>query len=205
MIIHDVPQRSPEWQQIRCGKIGASDMSAVLAKGRGGGESKTRKTLMLRVLAERLSGIPQETYCNSAMEWGIEHEQYARNLYELENFCDVKQVGFVEYDEFVGCSPDGLVGDDGLVEIKCPNSSTHLSYILAEIMPPEYVNQVQAQIWVTERKWCDFVSYDPRIPSKAFWQIRVERDMKKIIEIQDSVMKFIDELKELEKKIRSKK
>jgi putative phage-type endonuclease len=202
MIIHDVLQRSPEWRKIRCGKIGASDMSTVLAKSRSGGESKTRKTLMFRVLAERLSGIPQETYCNSAMGWGIEHEPFARNLYEVEKSCDTKQVGFVEWDEFVGCSPDGLVSEDGLVEIKCPNTSTHLSYILANKMPAEYVVQVQSQMWITERKWCDFVSFDPRIPCKAFWMIRVERDMKKIIEIQDNVMLFIDELKELEERIR---
>jgi putative phage-type endonuclease len=203
MIIHDVLQRSPEWRKIRCGKIGASDMSAVLAKGKSGGESKTRKTLMFRVLAERLSGIPQETYCNSAMKWGTEHEPYARNLYEMEMSCSVKQVGFVEWDEYAGCSPDGFVGEDGLVEIKCPNTSTHLSYILANRMPPEYFIQVQSQMWITERRWCDFVSYDPRIPCKAFWMIRVERDMKKIIKIQDNVMWFIDELKEFEKQIRS--
>ena len=160
MIIHDVIQKSPEWRQVRCGKIGASDISDVLAKGQG----KTRKTLMLRVLAERLSGIPQETYCNSAMDWGTEHEPFARNMYEMETSCSVKQVGFVEWDEYAGCSPDGLVGDDGLVEIKCPNTSTHLSYILANKMPATYVNQVQAQMWVAERKWCDFVSYDPRVP-----------------------------------------
>lgn len=202
MIIHDVLQRSPEWRKIRCGKIGASDMSAVLAKGRGGAESKTRKTLMYRVLAERLSGIPQDTYCNSAIEWGIEHEPYARNLYEVERACDVKQVGFVEWDEFAGCSPDGFVGEDGLIEIKCPNTSTHLSYLLADRMPPEYVIQVQTQLWITERKWVDFVSFDPRIPCKAFWAIRVERDMKKIIQIQDAVMAFNEELRELENRIK---
>ncbi len=198
MIIHDVTQKSDEWRKIRCGKIGASDMSAVLAKGQG----KTRKTLMLRVLAERLSGIPQDTFCNDAMDWGTEHEPFARNMYEMETSSSVRQVGFVELEELAGCSPDGLVDEDGLLEIKCPNTSTHLSYILANKMPSAYVIQVQSQIWVTGRKWCDFVSYDPRVPCKAFWMIRVERDMKKIIEIQDAVMLFNEELKELEERIR---
>lgn len=196
MIIHYVLQRSQEWYAVKCGKIGASSIKDVLSKG------TTRNTYMMRLLAERLSGIPQETYCNGAMQWGIDNEEFARNTYEMETGNTVQQVGFVELDEFIGCSPDGLVGGDGLVEIKCPNSSTHLTYILAGKMPAEYVLQVQTQLWITERLWCDFVSFDPRIPSRPFWTIRVNRDEKKITEINSGVKVFLTELLDLEREVK---
>lgn len=203
MKIHDFNQRTPEWYAVKCGKIGASSMSNVLAQGRGNSESKTRKNYMLTLLAERLSGIPQETYTNGAMQWGIDNEDFARNTYELETGNTVTQVGFVEFNEFLGCSPDGLVGEDGLVEIKCPNTSTHLQYILDGVMPSEYINQVQTQLLVTGRSWCDFVSFDPRVPCRSFWTIRVNRDAKKINEIEDGVALFVAELLELERKIKN--
>lgn len=208
MKIYDIEQGTPEWRQIRCGKITASMMDAVMAKGRSGGESKTRRNYMLRLIAERLSGIPQDTYSNAAMEWGVMTEPTARLRYELENYTNLRQVGFIESSEFVGCSPDGLVDDAlpekcGLVEIKCPNTSTHIEYILNDKMPAEYVLQVQAQLWICQRNWCDFVSFDPRIPCRDFWKIRVFRDEKKIAEIQSAVEQFIEELLELEGRIKN--
>jgi putative phage-type endonuclease len=176
MKIHDMEQGSDEWLRIRMGKVTASNFATAMAKGKAGGVSKTRTTLMHKLIAERLTNEPQETYRNGAMEWGTETEPAAREYYEAVNDCDVRQIGFAEHNDYIGCSPDGLVGEDGLLEIKCPNSATHISYILADKLPSTYKAQVQGQLWVTERKWCDFVSYDPRVTKRPYWTIRVSRD-----------------------------
>ena len=207
MIIHKMQQGTPEWHAVKCGKVSASNISAVLAKGRGNAESKTRKTYLMRLLAERISGLPQDTYMNGAMQWGIDTEPQARAAYEFETLNAVEQVGFVEINEFLGCSPDGLIDADGGVEIKCPNTTTHLQYLLDNTMPAEYVCQVQSTLWMTDRQWWDFVSFDPRIKpdggkNLCLWSIRVERDEKKIGEIKDGVNKFIDDMLELEQKLK---
>ena len=199
MIIHTMEQRTDDWYSIKLGKIGASSMSNVLAKGQG----KTRQSYMMKLLAERDTGVSSSNYCNDAMLYGIENEEYARNAYEMETGNTVEQVGFVELNEFVGCSPDGLVGDDGLLEIKIPNSDTHLSYILENRIPPEYVVQVQTQLWVTGRKWLHFVSYNPRSKWKPFWMVETKRDEKKIKEIEVGVELFINELLEIERVIKN--
>ena len=204
MIIHKMEQGSPDWFEVKCGKISASNISDVLAKGQG----KTRHSYMMRILSERMTGIPKETYTNGAMQWGIDTEPQARAVYEFETLNAVEQVGFVEVDEFLGCSPDGLIDADGGIEIKCPNTETHLQYILDNRLPPEYVCQVQANLWMTERQWWDFVSFDPRIKpdgkNLCLWKIRVERDEKKIKQIAVEVELFIEELKELERKMKGK-
>lgn len=194
MIIHNITQGTPEWFALRCGKASASRFKDCLSKG------STRETYLYKLLAEIRTGIPQDSYSNAAMEWGVENEPFARNNYELETGNVVKEVGFVEVNPYLGCSPDGMVGDDGLIEIKCPNSSTHAKYMVKGKMPAEYVAQVQGQLWVTERQWCDFVSFDPRDTGRPFWMLRVERDEKKIEEIKQGVEKFIADLKELERK-----
>lgn len=201
MIIHECPQRSPEWYAVRCGKVSASSLSDVLAKGKG----ITRTKYLRRLVAERITGIAKETYCNGAMEWGIQTEPLARDYYENLFFVNVQQVGFVEADEFLGCSPDGMIGEDGLIEIKCPDSDTHLTYIEEDRIPPEYVTQVQGQLWITGRKWCDFMSYDPRFTCRPAFIVRVKRDENKIAEIADGVGQFIEEMKELERRIRNGK
>jgi len=201
-IIHTMPQGTDEWRAVKCGKISASSMADVLASRRNGGESKTRKTYMLRLLAERLSGIPQETYQNGAMQWGVENEPFARQAYEMDKLLYSTQIGFYQTSDFTGCSPDGLIDDDGLIEIKCPYTSTHLQYILDNKAPCEYYAQVQAQMWITGRQWCDFVSYDPRVLVRPYWCIRVPRDEDKIRAIEIEVEVFIDELTRLEKKIK---
>ena len=156
---------------------------------------------MLNLIAERLSGISQNGYVNAAMEWGIENEPHARNAYEMETGNLVTEIGFVELNEYVGCSPDGLIGDDGMVEIKCPNTSTHIEYILDGRVPPEYVLQIQTQLWVANRHWNDFVSFDPRVPCRSLFIVRAERDESKIAEIQDAVDVFVKEMNELERQI----
>ena len=202
-IIHTMEQGTPEWHAVKCGKVSASNISCVMAKGRGNAESKTRKSYLMRLLAERISGLPQDTYTNGAMQWGIETEPQARAAYEFETLNAVEQVGFVEVDAYVGCSPDGLIDADGGVEIKCPNTTTHLQYLLDGTMPAEYVCQIQSTLWMTGRQWWDFVSFDPRIPnSKCLFVVRVERDEAKIKEIAIGVEIFIEELKELEAKFK---
>ncbi len=197
MIIHNCEQMSDEWFALRLGKITASHFSDVLNKKTG------RKTYMLKLLAERLSGEAQVSYSNGPMERGVEVEHLAREHYEAL-WGIVEQIGFVELSDDVGCSPDGFVGYDGIIEIKCPNSSTHLSYIDKNVFPASYKPQVQGNLWVTGRQWCDFISFDPRIKAKPFWKIRIKRDRLYIDDLSDAVKKFIKEMRELEDKIINK-
>ncbi len=194
MQVFDCEQGSSEWFDLKRGKVTASHFSDVLNKGSG------RKTYMYRVLAERLSGETHPAFSNKAMEDGIEKEPQARAYYEAL-FGKVEQVGFVQLDEDVGCSPDGLVGDDGLLEIKAPYVSTHLAYIYNNRLPAIYVPQVQGQLLVTDRRWCDFVSYAPTVKARPFWKIRVYRDESFIKELKIRIIMFVSELKEMEKKI----
>ena len=194
MIIHDCEQGSDDWFKIKCGKISASHFGDVLNKKTG------RRTYMLKVLAERMSGESMNGYSNKAMEDGIETEPLAREYYE-QLFGHVQQVGFVELSDYVGCSPDGLNGDDGGLEIKCPFPNTHIDYILKNKLPAVYVPQVQGNMWVTGRNWWDFVSFCPKIKDRPFWHIRVERDEKYIHVLSLEVDRFIADMKELESKI----
>ena len=193
MQIIDVIQGSPEWQLARIGKITASRFSDVLAKGQG----KTRLSYMKQLRAEILTGIPSDSYSNSYMEWGIANEAAARQEYANESGNEIVQVGFVVLNEWVGGSPDGLVGDDGAIEIKCPKSETHLDYIEANEIPTGYYAQIQGVLWITGREWCDFVSYDPRVKCAPYFCKRSERDETYIKALEFAVKKFIKELQEL--------
>ncbi len=194
-IFDDIIQGSPEWDAVRVGRVTASNFSAATSKGKGSPPSKTRKDYMIKLVAERLTGLPAESYSNKAMEWGSETECAAREYYEALNNVSVRQVGFIARDDDVGGSPDGLVGDDGMLEIKCPFSTTHIKYILAGKMPAEYVKQVQGNLWVAERKWCDFVSFDPRVKQRRYFCKRVYRDEVLIKEQHIKVIMFVDEMK----------
>jgi len=191
MQVINCQQGSQEWLDLRLGKITASMFSAVISKG------VTRKTYMVKLAAEKLTGISQDGFSNKAMEWGTEHEDMARANYELETFNDVNEVGFVQVNEWVGVSPDGLVGEDGLIEIKCPNSNTHIDTVLGGKMPTKHKPQVQGQLWATRRKWCDFVSFDPRMPSKQLFIVRVERDEEYIAMLKAEVEKFRSQLEDM--------
>ena len=193
MIIHEYQQGSPEWFAVRLGKVTASCFGKAVA----GGQGKTRKAYMIQLLAERLTQNDQNGYSNSTMDRGSEIEPFAREYYERLNRVSVRQVGFVERDENIGASPDGLVGEDGMIEIKCPFSTTHIEYLLAERLPPVYRKQVQGQLWVCERQWCDFVSYDPRVRQRPFFCERVYRDEAYIKELHIKIIMFIDEMKKL--------
>ena len=193
MKLHTMEQGSEEWLKIRCGKVTASHFSDVMSKGQG------RKTYMLKLAAERATGVVQPSFKNEAMQWGNDQEPFARACYEQVTGNKVEQVGFVEHSDYVGVSPDGLVGSDGLVEIKCPNPSTHIGYIESGKLPAKYKAQVQGQMWACDRAWCDFVSYDPRNGDNGYFCVRVERDRKYIGELVAALDKFVDELKEIVK------
>ena len=189
---HNVEQGTDEWLALRVGLITASRVSAVLSTGKG------RADYMYQLIAERAVGGPTSRYSNAAMQWGIDTEPRARYNYELVYELDVVQVGFVtnHNNPGVGVSPDGLVGSDGLIEIKCPNTETHMAYRYEGRVPPVYRAQIQCQLWITERQWCDFVSFDPRVlDERALFCTRMERDEKYIAEMATAVDAFISEMR----------
>lgn len=197
MNIIQCEQGSEEWYQARLGKITGSCFSKVLAKGQG----KTRKSYLMQLAAEKLTGLPQDAYSNAVMDRGNEIEPQARAAYQAIHGGTVEQVGFVELDDNIGCSPDGLVGDDGMVEIKSPNTTTHIEYILAGKAPTKYTAQIQGGLWVCDRQWCDFISFDPRMKSNRIFVVRVERDQAYIDNLKREVIGFMLDLNELIKKL----
>ena len=198
-IITTMKQGSPEWIEIRLCKVTGSKMSDVLSKGRGTAPSKTAETYMMELIAEKLTGQSKPFFENDAMRWGTETEPQARAMYSINNdFVHVEEVAFVEHNEFIGVSPDGLVGDDGLLEIKCPTSVTQIKRALSDDYAVDYYEQIQCQLWVTERKWCDFVSFDPRLDCAAgYLQQRVMRDEKFIADMQVKTYAFVERMNEL--------
>lgn len=204
MKIYDMPQGESEWFEVRRGKITASNFASATA----GGQGKTRKSLMLKLLAERMTGlVNQNGYTSASMEWGNEYEDRAAACYELETGLEIDKVGFWELNENIGCSPDRLVGRIkntalGLVQIKCPDSHTHIDYILSGKEPATYKKQIQGEMWVTGAEWSDFVSYDPRNISRDFFKVRVERDDKFIKELSNGINLFVEEMLELEEKLK---
>jgi putative phage-type endonuclease len=193
----EVIQGSDEWFALRLGKVTASKVADVMSKGTG------RATYMDDLLAERMSGQSKPSFTNDAMRWGTEQEPYARQAYEVDQECFVEETGFWQHDELaLGVSPDGLVGgngvvgEDGLVEIKCPNSSTHVGWLRAKKVPAKHIKQIQCQLWVTGRSWCDFVSFDPRMieAKNRLMVVRCERDDALITKMELEVRKFLTEL-----------
>ena len=198
-IIETCEQGSDAWHKIRLGKITASRVKDVLTKGRGTSPSKTAESYMMELIAEILTGNSKPFFENDAMRWGTETEPQARAMYAVNNdFVDVKEVAFVEHNEQVGISPDGLVGDKGLLEIKCPNTTTQLKRALSDDYSADYKAQIQMQLWVTEREWCDFLSFDPRLDCSAgYLQQRVYRDEEYIEEMKVKVYAFVEKMNEL--------
>jgi putative phage-type endonuclease len=191
-----IEQGSREWLEIRLGKVTASRITDVLAKGKSG-EALTKEDYRYELVVQRLTGDPGESFTNAAMEWGTATEPQARIVYEAEMGLFVEQVPFVLHPtiENFGCSPDGLVQDTGLVEIKCPNSKTHIKYLNAGKPPAKYVPQMQCQMAVTGRQWCDFVSFDPRLPKDLqLFVARLDRDEEYIKSMEVEVVKFLTEV-----------
>lgn len=191
-------QGSPEWLAARAGHVSASRFADVLAKPRNGtGEAATRAKYRWELVAERLTGGPVESYSNRAMERGTELEPHARLAYEAKTGNFVEEVGFIvcPAHAMVGCSPDGLIGTDGGVEIKCPaNPVVHVQTIHGG-MPSEHRAQVQGAMWVTERAWWDFCSYDPRMPARLQLYVeRIQRDDAYIANLAREVTQFQSEV-----------
>lgn len=192
----DIIQGSPEWHAARCGKVTASRVADLIAKTKTGWGA-SRANYMAELVAERLTGTQAAGYSNAAMQWGTDMEPEARENYAFISDVEVEQVGFVPHPtiEMAGASPDGLVGDDGLVEIKCPNTATHIDTLIGQAVPAKYVTQMQWQMACTGRAWCDFVSYDPRMPEGMQVFIRrVERDEETIAQLEADVSAFLVEL-----------
>ena len=196
MNVIDCEQNSAEWLAARCGSLGASSIADMVAKTRiGWGAS--RFNLAAKLVCERLTGTPQESYTNAAMQWGHDTEPQARAMYEFMRDVAVQQVGLVLHPSISKshASPDGLVGDDGLIEIKCPNTATHIETLLSEDIEGKYVKQMQWQMACCGRAWCDFVSFDPRLPAEMQMFVqRVRRDDEFIAELEREARLFLAEI-----------
>jgi putative phage-type endonuclease len=191
-------QRSDDWYKIRCGKLTASRISDATAKLKSGGWGASRDRYLTEVVIERLTGqVAQMNFVSADMQWGIDTEPEARASYEFRTGSEVMEVGFVDIEDIMmGCSPDGLVGDDGCVEFKCPASHTHLSYLLKKKIPGNYAMQMQMQMLVCDRAWCDFVSYDPRMPPHLqMWIQRLPRLPDELMnELRDDCVTFLNDV-----------
>lgn len=195
-IIHDVEQGTEEWYRLRLGVVTASRFKDVLSKGQG----KTRKSYMFELAAEILTSENADSFQSKDMVSGIEREPEAIEFYSLMTGYNIRKVGFITRPDIpgVGVSPDCLVGDDGLAEIKCPRTTTQLKRWQDKRLPSEYVAQVQGQLWISCRKWCDWVSRDHRIDGDAsYLRVPVERDEEYIANLASEVQKFRVELEEM--------
>ena len=194
----EIIQGSPEWFAIRLGKVTASRVADVVARAKSGWGA-SRANYMAQLVAERLTGQAQESYTNAAMQWGIDTEPEARAAYEFRMDAEVAQVGFIAHPTIpmTGASPDGLIGLDGMLELKCPNTATHIDTLLGRTMPSKYHAQMQWQMACAGRgrQWCDFVSYDPRMPeSMRLFVDRIYRDDVAIAALEKDVITFLAEL-----------
>ena len=199
-------QRTEAWHQQRLGRVTASRVADVVAKTKSG-YSTSRANYMAQLICERLTGVQGESFSSAAMQWGTDTEPMAREAYEGVVGDLVIETGFVPHHSITmaGASPDGLVGVDGLVEIKCPITATHIETLLGQSPPGKYVTQMQWQMACTGRKWCDFVSFDPRMPDgmKLFIK-RVERDDETIDVLEREIMMFLSELDDKVSKLKEK-
>ena len=203
---HDVIQQSNEWFAARLGKVTASRVADVIAKTKTG-YSASRDNYMAQLICERLTGQQGESFTNAAMQHGTETEPLARSAYENSRSLLVKEVGFINHPriEMSGASPDGLVADDGLVEIKCPNTATHIDTLLSQKVPTKYITQMQWQMLCCQRKWCDFVSFDNRLPENLQLFIQeVEFDPEYCAMLEKEVSQFLAELDSKVAKLKEK-
>jgi putative phage-type endonuclease len=202
-----IEQRTPEWFAARRGKVTASRVGDILNVLKSGGWSATRRNYAAQLVTERLSGRDPEPITNEWIEWGKEQEPFARDAYTAKTDFIVTEVGFVDHPRIpmAGASPDGLVGTDGLIEIKCPTTAVHIETFLNEEVKEQYVWQMYWQLACTQRKWCDFVSYDPRMPEDMQLFIkRFEYDEKIISKLEEDVSDFLDEVAETVQKLQDK-
>ena len=191
-----IEQRSSAWFEARLGKVTASRVADVIAKTKSG-YSASRDNYMAQLICERLTGQQGESFTNAAMTWGTETEPLARSAFEAYADVMVEEVGFVPHPsiEMSGASPDGLVGLFGMLEIKCPNTATHIDTLLTQTVPGKYITQMQWQMRCCERQWCEFVSFDPRLPQDLqLFVKRVEFDPEYVAMLEKEVVQFLAEL-----------
>ena len=195
-MIEKVEQGTPEWFAARLGNVTASRVADVIAKTKSG-YAASRDNYMAQLICERMTNTVAESYTNAAMQWGTETEPLARAAYESLADVLVDEVGYIAHPtiERAGASPDGLVGVFGLLEIKCPNTATHIDTLISEKVPTKYITQMQWQMSCTGRTWADFVSFDPRLPSGLQMFVkRVEFDAEYVAMLKEEVIKFLTEL-----------
>lgn len=197
---HKVEQRSEEWFALRRGNPSGSRMGDVMARTKSG-PAATRKNYMMELLCQRLTGTQEDMFITAAMQRGTDLEPVARSAYEVQTGLLVAETGVWSHpnNERLIASPDGLVGDDGLLEIKCPNTAQHVEFLRTGKPDTKYQWQMLAQMACTERRWCDFVSYDDRMPEPLQMHVvRFEWDDKRVLEMEEEVQKFLKELDALE-------
>lgn len=198
-------QGTAEWLQARCGKPTGSRMADVIARLKKGGESAKRYAYKIEILRERLTGTCAEKYVTADMQRGIDLEPVAKEVYERITGTEIRPCGFFVHPliEHSGATPDGLIGDDGLIEIKVPRIETHLGYMLAGEAPEEYLPQMQWEMDSAQRQWVDFVSYAPELPAGLdIWIKRVPRDEEHIQILRNEVLLFLDEVEELMRQLK---
>ena len=191
-----IEQRSDAWFTARLGKVTASRVADVIAKTKSG-YSASRDNYMAQLICERLTGQQGESFTNAAMTWGTETEPLARSAFEAYADVMVEEVGFVPHPRIrdSGASPDGLVGLFGMLEIKCPNTATHIDTLLTQTVPGKYITQMQWQMRCCERQWCEFVSFDPRLPQDLqLFVKRVEFNQTYVAMLEEEVINFLEEL-----------
>lgn len=191
-----IEQGSPEWFAQRLGKVTASRVADVIAKTKTG-PAASRTNYMAQLVCERLTNVVAPSYVSPEMKWGTDQEPSARAAYEFRTDATVEPIDFVPHPRIInsGASPDGLVAADGLVEIKCPNTATHIETLLGRSVPGKYITQIQWQLACTGRQWCDYVSFDPRMPeTMSLFVSRVPRDPGMIADLESQVTVFLAEL-----------
>lgn len=193
-----IPAGTDEFWQARIGKVTASRIADVTARIKNGWGA-SRANYMAELIAERLTGTQAESFTNAAMQWGIDHEAEARTAYEFYTDATVDPSGFIAHPKIPasGASPDGEVGKDGLVEIKCPSTATHIDTLLGLSVPEKYIKQMQWQMACSGTTWCDFVSFDPRMPENMrLFVRRVPRNDSMIDGLEKDVLEFLGELEQ---------
>lgn len=202
----NIEQRTDDWFAARLGKATASKIADIMAKTKSG-PSASRANYAAQLVTERLTGTRAESFTNAAMQWGTDNEPRARAMYELVTGGTVVECGFFDHPtvEMSGASPDGLVGDAGLVEIKCPNSATHIATLRGGKIDDKYVKQMQWQMACAGRQWCDFASFDPRLPDEMqLFVQRLERDDAMIAEMEAEVSAFLAEVADAVEELKSR-
>jgi putative phage-type endonuclease len=199
-------QRTPEWFAIRCGKATASRIADITARTKTG-YGASRANYAAQLVAERLTGVPADSFSNAAMQWGVDHEPEAREAYCRHQLCTVAEIAFVDHPSIPmsGASPDGLVGEDGMVELKCPNTATHIDTLLGGGFADKYVKQALWQLACTRRAYCDLASYDPRLPeSMRLFVQRIPFDASAVTALEAEVVSFLNEVDETVERLRAR-